>query len=307
MNCFFRDQQEALYKATKPYQYVGGEFLSYNKDFDKAKVRFAFVFPDKYEIGISNLGVRVIYDRVNAFKRSIDGTNEIESPFMADRAYAPEPDFKPEFLYGVESKRALKDFDGVGFSLQYELSYPTVLKMLEMSGITVRNDERREYEPIVLAGGPCCYNPLPMCEFIDVFCIGDGEEMMVDVCASLERTKGLPRRERIEDLCKIKGCWSAQTPLPQGARGVYRTVEKRLAPLTLESASTSYPIPFSSSVHDRAIVEIRRGCGRMCRFCQPGHVTLPVRERSAEDIITITKELVKNTGYDEYSLPSLSD
>ncbi|MBD9222500.1 TIGR03960 family B12-binding radical SAM protein [bacterium] len=306
MNCFFRDQQEALYKATKPYQYVGGEFLSYNKDFDKAKVRFAFVFPDKYEIGISNLGVRVIYDRVNAFKRSIDGTNEIESPFMADRAYAPEPDFKPEFLYGVESKRALKDFDGVGFSLQYELSYPTVLKMLEMSGITVRNDERRDDEPIVLAGGPCCYNPLPMCEFIDVFCIGDGEEMMVDVCASLERTKGLPRRERIEDLCKIKGCWNAQTPLPQGSREAYRPVEKRLAPLTLESASTSYPIPFSSSVHDRAIVEIRRGCGRMCRFCQPGHVTLPVRERSAEDIITITKELVKNTGYDEYSLLSLS-
>ena len=306
MNCFFRDQQEALYKATKPYQYVGGEFLSYNKDFDKAKVRFAFVFPDKYEIGISNLGVRVIYDRVNVFKRSIDGTNEIESPFMADRAYAPEPDFKPEFLYGVESKRALKDFDGVGFSLQYELSYPTVLKMLEMSGITVRNDERRDDEPIVLAGGPCCYNPLPMCEFIDVFCIGDGEEMMVDVCASLERTKGLPRRERIEDLRKIKGCWNAQTPLPQGSMGTYRPVEKRLAPLTLESASTSYPIPFSSSVHDRAIVEIRRGCGRMCRFCQPGHVTLPVRERSAEDIITITKELVKNTGYDEYSLLSLS-
>ena len=306
MNCFFRDQQEALYKATKPYQYVGGEFLSYNKDFDKAKVRFAFVFPDKYEIGISNLGVRVIYDRVNVFKRSIDGTNEIESPFMADRAYAPEPDFKPEFLYGVESKRALKDFDGVGFSLQYELSYPTVLKMLEMSGITVRNDERRDDEPIVLAGGPCCYNPLPMCEFIDVFCIGDGEEMMVDVCASLERTKGLPRRERIEDLCKIKGCWNAQNLLPQGTRGTHRPVEKRLAPLTLESASTSYPIPFSSSVHDRAIVEIRRGCGRMCRFCQPGHVTLPVRERSAEDIITITKELVKNTGYDEYSLLSLS-
>ena len=310
MNCFFRDQQEALYKATKPYQYVGGEFLSYNKDFDKAKVRFAFVFPDKYEIGISNLGVRIIYDRVNA-----------QEGMMADRAYAPEPDFKPEFLYGVESKRALKDFDGIGFSLQYELSYPTVLKMIEMSGITVRNDERKDNEPIVLAGGPCCYNPLPMCEFIDVFCIGDGEEMMVDVCASLERTKGLPRKERIEDLCKIKGCWSAQAPLapcgsndptpeseistlPQG-EGM-RPVEKRLAPLTLELASTSYPIPFSSSVHDRAIVEIRRGCGRMCRFCQPGHVTLPVRERSAEDIITITKELINNTGYDEYSLLSLS-
>ena len=302
MNCFFRNQQEALFKATKPSQYVGGEFLSYNKDFDSAKVRFAFVFPDKYEIGISNLGVRVIYDRVNAFER--DGVK----PFMADRAYAPEPDFKPEFLYGVESKRALKDFDGIGFSLQYELAYPTVLKMMEMSGITVRNDERKEDEPIILAGGPCTYNPLPMAEFIDVFCIGDGEKMMVEVCESLERTKGLSRQEKIEDLCKIKGCWSyaPPTPLPQGARGELRSVEKRLAPLTLENASTSYPIPFSSSVHDRAVVEIRRGCGRMCRFCQPGHVTLPIREREAEDIIKITKELVKNTGYDEYSLLSLS-
>ena len=297
MNCFFRDQQEALFKATKPYQYVGGEFLSYNKDFDSANVRFAFIFPDKYEIGISNLGVRVIYDRVNAFER--DGIK----PFMADRAYAPEPDFKPEFLYGVESKRALKDFDGVGFSLQYELAYPTVLKMMEMSGITVRNDERREDEPIILAGGPCTYNPLPMAEFIDVFCIGDGEEMMVNVCESLERTKGLSRKEKIEDLCKIKGCWSYSL---KDDRGELRPVEKRLAQLTLENASTSYPIPFSSSVHDRAVVEIRRGCGRMCRFCQPGHVTLPIRERSAEDIIKITKEVVKNTGYDEYSLLSLS-
>ena len=300
MNCFFRDQHEALYNATKPYQYVGGEFLSRNKDFESAKVRFAFVFPDKYEIGISNLGVRIIYDRVN----SVDG-------YLADRAYAPEPDFKPEFLYGVESKRALKDFDGIGFSLQYELSYPTVLKMLEMSGITVRNDERKDDEPIVFAGGPCAFNPLPLSDFIDVFCIGDGEEMMAEVCEVLERTKELPRKERIAELCKITGCWS-RSSVPsldgEGKGGVtlFTSVNKRLSPLTNEYASTSYPIPFSSSVHDRAIVEIRRGCGRMCRFCQPGHVTLPIREREAEDIIKITKELVNNTGYDEYSLLSLS-
>ena len=286
MTCFFRNQHEALYRATKPYQYVGGEFLSRNKDFDSAKVRFAFVFPDKYEIGISNLGVRIIYDRVNSIER-----------FMADRAYAPEVDFKPEFLYAVESKRALKDFDGIGFSLQYELSYPTVLKMLEMSGIAIRNEDRKEEDPIVFAGGPCAFNPLPMSDFIDVFCIGDGEEMMVEVCEVLERTKGLSRKERIIELCKITGCWN---------KGVNKTVEKRLSPLNNEYASTSYPIPFSSSVHDRAIVEIRRGCGRMCRFCQPGHVTLPIREREAEDIIKITKELVNNTGYDEYSLLSLS-
>ena len=296
MNCFFRNQHDALFNATKPYQYVGGEFLSYNKDWDSSSVKFAFVFPDKYEIGISNLGVRIIYDRVNSYKRAInDGTNEY--PFLADRAYAPEPDFKPEFLYGVESKRALKDFDGIGFSLQYELSYPTVLKMLEMSGVGVKNSERKEDEPIVFAGGPCAFNPLPMSDFIDVFCIGDGEDMMVEVCEVLERTKGKSRKERIEELCKLDGCWS---------KGINDSVNKRISPLTLENASTSYPIPFSSSVHDRAIVEIRRGCGRMCRFCQPGHVTLPIREREAEDIIKITKDLVNNTGYDEYSLLSLS-
>ncbi len=295
MNCFFRNQHEALYNATKPYQYVGGEFLSCNKDFDSASVRFAFVFPDKYEIGISNLGVRIIYDRVNSYKAK-DGS----SPFMADRSYAPEPDFKPEFLYGVESKHALKDFDGIGFSLQYELSYPTVLKMLEMSGVGVKNSERSEDEPIVFAGGPCAFNPLPMADFIDVFCIGDGEDLMVEVCEVLEKTRSLPRKKRIEELCKIEGCWSG------GKYTETNTVTKRIAPLTLENASTSYPIPFSSSVHDRAIVEIRRGCGRMCRFCQPGHVTLPVREREAEDIIKITKELINNTGYEEYSLLSLS-
>ena len=323
MNCFFRDQHEALYNATKPYQYVGGEFLSRNKDFDSAYVRFAFVFPDKYEIGISNLGVRIIYDRVNSYKRpagNLDQPDKYIYPFMADRAYAPEPDFKPEFLYGVESKRALKDFDGIGFSLQYELSYPTVLKMLEMSGIGVNNSDRSDDEPIVLAGGPCAFNPLPLSDFIDVFCIGDGEEMMVEVCEVLERTRGKCRAERIQELCKIEGCWGVgvningrKEQLVPSPRGRAREgaepqilVNKRLSPLTNEYASTSYPIPFSSSVHDRAIVEIRRGCGRMCRFCQPGHVTLPIREREAEDIIKITKELVNNTGYDEYSLLSLS-
>lgn len=287
MNCFFRENNEALYNCTKPYQYVGGEFLSYNKDFDSAKVRYAFVFPDKYEIGISNLGVRVLYDVVNRH----DG-------WMADRAYAPEGDFKPKTLYGVESKRHLKDFDALGFSLQYELAYPTVLKLLEMSGIPYRNDMRGEDDPIIMAGGPCAYNPLPMADFIDVFMIGDGEDALRDVCEILEKTKGLPRAERIKALVSPEaGRWSAF---------IGGKVTKRIAQLEYETALKSYPIPFSTSVQDRAVVEIRRGCGRMCRFCQPGHVTLPLRERPAEDIIKITKELVKNTGYDEYSLLSLS-
>ncbi len=288
MNCFFRKYHEALYNCTKPYQYVGGEFLSHNKDFDSAKVRFAFAFPDKYEIGVSNLGVRVLYELVNSHK-----------DYMADRVYAPEPDFKPTPLYALESKRAIKEFDAVGFSLQYEMSYPTVLKMLEMAEIPYKNSDRKESDPIIIAGGPCAYDPLPVAEFIDVFMIGDGEDSILEVCEILEKTKGLPRVERIKALVEGEnsGRWSALF----GGK-----VKKRIAQLDYERSLKSYPIPFSSSVHDRAIVEIRRGCGRMCRFCQPGHVTLPVRERSAEDIIKIAKELVQNTGYDEYSLLSLS-
>ena len=288
MNCFFRENHEALYRCNKPYQYVGGEFLSYNKDFDKAKVRFAFAFPDKYEIGISNLGLRVLYDLVNK-----------QPNYMADRVYAPESDFQPKILYALESKKHIKDFDAIGFSLQYEMAYPTVLKMLDMAKIPYRNDMRKDNDPIIIAGGPCAFNPLPIAEFIDVFMIGDGEDSIREVCEILEKTKGLPRQDRIKALCEGEnsGRWSLLTG---------GTVTKRIAQLKYDTALKSYPIPFSTSVQDRAVVEIRRGCGRMCRFCQPGHVTLPIRERSAEDIIKIAKELVKNTGYDEYSLLSLS-
>ena len=318
MNCFFREYHEALNKCSKPYQYVGGEFLSYNKSFDDAQMRFAFAFPDKYEIGISNLGVRILYDLINK-----------QEGCMCDRVYAPEPDFKPEILYGLESKRPIKDFDAVGFSLQYEMAYPTVLKMLEMSGIPYRNDMRSDNDPIIIAGGPCAFNPLPLADFIDVFMIGDGEDSIIEVCEILKNTKGMPRADRIKALCGYdtevqrarrpesklisnqKSLTSCPPDILPSACGRWSaltggTVTKRIAQLKYDTALKSYPIPFSTSVQDRAVVEIRRGCGRMCRFCQPGHVTLPIREREAEDIIKIAKELVKNTGYDEYSLLSLS-
>lgn len=285
-SCFFREQRESLYNCKKPYQYVGGEFLSYEKDFDSADVKLLMAFPDKYEIGISNLGVRVLYEQVNKVPN-----------YMCDRLYAPEPDFVPESLYGVESKRPAKDFDVIGFSLQWELAYPTVLKMLEMSGIPYRNEDRTDDDPIIVAGGPCTYNPLPMSDFIDCFMIGDGEDSIVELCDVINSTKGLSRKERIEAISKIDGVW---------AKGFNTTVNKRIAQLTTETAPVRYPIPFSNSVQDRAVVEIRRGCGRMCRFCQPGHVTLPIRERSGEEIVDLTKQLVKTTGYDEYSLLSLS-
>ena len=286
--CFFKKYHESLFRCTKPYQYVGGEYLSRNKDFDSAKIRFALAFPDKYEIGISNLGVRILYEMINR-----------QPDFMCDRVYAPEPDFQPNPLYAVESKRALNEFDGIGFSVQYEMAYPTILKMLEMSGIPYRNEDRTDEDPIIFAGGPCTYNPLPLSDFIDVFLIGDGEDTIVEICQILEKTKGLPRQERIRALCEGEnsGRWS---------KSIGGKVRKRIANLEKETALVSYPIPFSSSIQDRAVVEIRRGCGRMCRFCQPGHVTLPIRERSAEDIIDLSKDLVKNTGYDEYSLLSLS-
>lgn len=316
MNSFFKQYHELLYNCNKPYQYVGGEFLSRNKNFEDAKVTFAFAFPDKYEIGISNLGQRILYGLVND-----------HPDFMADRVYAPEVDFKNELiksgkgLYSLESKKPLKDFDLIGFSLQYELSYPTVLAMLEMAGgVNVRSSERGEEEPIILAGGPCAYNPLPLADFVDAFLIGDGEEVILEVCEEIKRAKAnsLSRSEKIKKLSEIEGVYvqaihGTPHPNPRPLRekmseGQMRgkKIQKRITQINYENALKAYPIPFSSSVHDRAIIEIRRGCGRMCRFCQPGHVNLPVRERSAEDIIKIAKELVQNTGYDEYSLLSLS-
>ena len=283
---FTEKYHESLYSCNKPYQYTGGEFLSFNKSFDEAKVRFAFAFPDKYEIGISNLGQRILYSIVNEQKN-----------YMADRVYAPEKDFQPEILYGLESKKAIKDFDAVGFSIQYELSYPTILKMMEMSDIPYKNSDRYETSPIIIAGGPCTFNPLPMKDFIDCFVVGDGEEVILEICKILEDYKTLSREEKIKKIAELEGVWCSKYP---------EKVTKRIVQLTYDNALKKYPVPFSTSVHDRAITEIRRGCTRMCRFCQPGHVTLPVRERKAEDIIKITKELVENTGYNEYSLLSLS-
>ena len=285
-----------LFNVNKPYQYMGHELYSYNKDFEHAGVRFAIAFPDKYEVGASNLGHRIIYETLN----SIEGC-------MCDRAYAPDTDCKQEienqklFLYGVESKVCLGDFDLLGFSLQYELAYPTVLAMLKLSGIPARSDERNENHPIVLSGGPCTYNPEPLKDFIDGFLIGDGEDILKEIVEVYKAAKKAEktRKEIIADLAKIDGLY-----VPALHNG--QKINKRIYDFSVDSVPTKPPVPFSASIHDRAVMEIRRGCGRMCRFCQPGHVNLPIRERKAKDIIKLTKELVKNTGYDEFSMLSLS-
>ena len=285
-----------LFNVNKPYQYAGNELHSYNKDFESADVRFAIAFPDKYEVGASNLGHRIIYDILN----SIDGC-------MCDRAYAPDVDCKEELktqglsLYGVESKIYLSDFDLLGFSLQYELAYPTVLAMLEMANIPVFNKDRTDKHPIILSGGPCTYNPEPIKEFIDGFLIGDGEDILIEVVKVYKNAKnnGLNRQDTIKALSQIDGLY-----VPSIHKNT--KINKRIYDFSIDTVPLKHPVPFSASIHDRAITEIRRGCGRMCRFCQPGHVNLPIRERKAEDIIRVTKELVKNTGYDEFSMLSLS-
>lgn len=284
--------KKILADVTKPYQYIGDEYLAYKKKMSDEDVSIVFAFPDKYEIGVSNLGVRVLYYVVNK-----------EDGLVADRAYAPEFDCKDALeknnvkLYAVESKKSLKEFDFVGFSLQYELAYPTVLKMLDLADIPVKRKERGENDPIIVAGGPCCFNPKPMSEFIDLFLIGDGEELNVELMKKYKEIKHLSRAEKLNELAKIKGVYS---PILQNK------TEKRICQLNNDNLPLTNPIPYSSCVHDRTIIEIRRGCGRMCRFCQPGHVTLPIRERKAEDIINAVNKATSITGYDEYSLLSLS-
>ena len=290
---FLKEYDEILTQTEKPSRYIGGEFGSYNKDFLSSSVRMLLAFPDKYEIGISNFGHKILYDIVN------------KSPdFMADRVYAPDKDFVSllekynKELYALESKRKVKEFDVVGFGLQYELCYTTILKMLEMSKIEVLSEKRKESDPIILAGGPCATNPKPMNKFIDIFAIGDGEDVILEILEVCKEFKNkISRKELIEKLAKIEGVYA---PL------IGNKTKKRITQLKKETHPTNSPVPHFASVQDRAVVELRRGCGRLCRFCQASHINLPIRERKKEEIVELTKEYVKNTGYDEYSLLSLS-
>ncbi len=292
MHNFLDEFEEILYHCERPSRYVGGEFLTCQKDFDKADVRVLLAFPDKYEIGISNFGHKILYHIINSHEN-----------FLADRVYAPDFDFKNllekngKKLYGLDTKKPAKSFDMIGFSLQYELSYTTILAMLDMADIPVFSKDRKEGDPIIIAGGPCAFNPNPVCEFIDLFLIGDGEESIIDVCEKCKSLKNLPRDEKIKELAKIEGVYSPKYS---------KTVKKRVSPLVRENHPVKSPIPHFSSIHDRATVEIRRGCARLCRFCQSAHTNLPIRERKKEEIIDLVKQYIKNTGYDEYSLLSLS-
>lgn len=292
---FLNEYSPVLYNCERPSRYIGGEFLSVKKDFNKAETKILLAFPDKYEIGISNFGHKILYHIINN-----------KDNLLADRVYAPEKDFCEllekynKTLYSLDNKQPLKAFNFIGFALQYEMSYTTILKMLEMANIPVLSSERKDDDPIIFAGGPCAYNPNPVSNFIDLFLIGDGEEVVLEVAEAYNGLKDKPRAEILEKLSTIEGVYS---PVYSKKRG---KVKKRISNLNILNHPVTSPIPHSQSVHDRATIEIRRGCGRLCRFCQSAHTNLPIRERKKEDIINLAKQYVQNTGYDEYSLLSLS-
>ncbi|MFZ2197756.1 MAG: TIGR03960 family B12-binding radical SAM protein, partial [Thermodesulfovibrionales bacterium] len=281
----------------KPSRYINSEINSIHK---KTPVRVALAFPDVYEIGMSHLGMKVLYQIINNL------------PFAsAERVFAPWSDLEEALkslgmlLTSLESKQPLREFDIIGFSLQYELSYTTVLNMLHMGGIPIKREERMSLAgtPLVIAGGPCTVNPLPMAAFIDAFLIGDGEEAVPEILSAYHRWKeggSDNKTSLLQSLSKIEGVY-----VP--ALGKEKPVSRRYITSLEEAPFPDSPVlPFMNIVHDRINIEISRGCTMGCRFCQAGMTYRPVRERSPEKIMELAEKSLANTGYDALSFTSLS-
>ena len=306
-----------LKSVQKPGRYIGGEYNAIIKNKDEVKCRFAFCFPDTYEIGMSNLGVRILYDTLNRDK-----------DIWCERAYAQWTDMKEKMeeysipLTALESGDEIKDFDLVGFSLQYELCYTTALQMLRLAGIPIWAKDRGEEVPIIIGGGPCVYNGEPIAEFFDLINVGEGEEVLLEISrlyikmkeeGSYAREAFLRRAANIEgvyipSLYEVSynedGTIKAYAPKVEG---IPTKIKKRIIE---DLDSVVYPeklvMPYVETVHDRIVLEIYRGCIRGCRFCQAGMVYRPVREKSPEVLNKCAKCLYDNTGYEEISLISLS-
>lgn len=310
-----KEVERLLLKVQKPGRYVGGELNEAIKDKRKVDVRFAFCFPDTYEVGMSHLGMKILYSLFNS-----------REDIWCERVFAPWIDMEELMreknipLYALESGDPVSEFDFVGFTLQYELSYTNMLNMLKMSGIPLRSSDRKELKNIVVAGGPCACNPEPVADFVDIFFIGEGEEVDLEVIDLFKECKasGAGKDEFLRRAAQIEGVYvpslyevsynddgtvKAYTP----THGAPAVVHKRLMKKMNESYyPDNFVVPLVEIVHDRAVQEIFRGCIRGCRFCQAGFLYRPVREKSVETINSQCRALCENTGYDEVSLSSLS-
>ena len=316
-----------LLKVQKPGRYVGGELNSVVKDWETIATRVAFVFPDIYDIGVSNVGLKILYDQVNQREDA-----------LAERAYAPWLDMEALMreheipLYTLESKRPLVSFDIIGFSLPYETLYTNTLNVLDLAGIPLRSEERDEMHPVIIAGGHSTMNPEPMYAFVDAFVIGEGEEVIHDIIDALQAFRN-QRKDETSDIFHLSSLEARRVLLHSLAhiQGVYvprfyeayyledgtlshiepavpdvpKIVTKRIVPV-LPPPPTKFIVPNIDIVHNRVSVEIMRGCTRGCRFCHAGMITRPVRERTVEEVLQAAEEAIKNTGFEELALLSLS-
>jgi radical SAM family uncharacterized protein/radical SAM-linked protein len=289
--------EKVLPFVSKPSRYISGEWNTLGKDLARARLKAALAFPDAYEIGMSHLGLKLLYQLLN----------QVED-IAAERVYAPWTDAEDLMrrhaipLCSHESGLPLSAFDLVGFTLQYELCYPTLLHMLALGGVPLRSAARDGRHPLVVAGGPCAYNPEPIADFVDAFLIGDGEEAALEMCrAWLDwRASGGGRGKLLEALKAIPGVYVPLLHRPG------EVVRKRTA-LNLDVVDAGrFPVPFMEIVHDRANIEVMRGCTQGCRFCQAGYLYRPLREHGADAIRRMTRRAIEGTGYEEVSLSSLS-